>query len=377
MSSFSLSLRPIIVDPSKLLLDPNNPRFVTSQEEHIAEERITDPAVIVAASEKMRQERFHVNDIVQSILTNGWQPVDAIFVRMHLPTGHFLVLEGNRRVAAIQSLLAREDLSLSVRQALATIEVLEVHGEAPPNEYDRQVAYLLGVRHHGALKKWSPFAQARNIFSTYLDVSGASSESDFRWNEEHGRKVAEALTLTLSEVRERLTTYRAMISIAQLPAVGLSNMKDRYYSLIAELCKRRRGSLGTYVVQDPESLLFEPDSAHRINNLCHFSDPRREGSPIASPQEWKSLERILADEDEPKRAANLCRVEIEKESPSVVWAQRSQELRRVEWSRWLEQVTAALTRVQLGDIDVDDAEAAEIVRRLTSRLRELRLVDGG
>ena len=126
MSSFSLALRPIIVDPSKLLLDPNNPRFVTSQEEHIAEERITGPAVIVAASEKMRQERFHVNDIVQSILTNGWQPIDAIFVRMHLPTGHFLVLEGNRRVAAIQSLLAREDLPPSVRQALATIEVLEV-----------------------------------------------------------------------------------------------------------------------------------------------------------------------------------------------------------------------------------------------------------
>ena len=377
MSAFSLSLRPIAVDPSKLLLDPNNPRFVTSQEEHVGLDRVTDPAVIVAAAEKMRQERFHVNDIVQSILTNGWQPVDAIFVRAHLNSGCFLVLEGNRRVAAIQSLLTREDVPPAVRRALSTIEVLEVHGEAPPDEYERQVAYLLGVRHHGALKKWSPFAQAKNIFSTYLDVSGASSESEFRWNEEHGRRVADALTLSVSEVRERLTTYRAMISVAQLPVVGLSNMKDRYYSLIAELCKRRRGALGTYVVQDPETLLFDPESAHRVNSLCHFSDAKREGSPISGPQEWKSLERILADEDETKRVANLSRVEIGKEPPSVVWAQRSQELRRVEWSRWLEQVTAALTRVQLGDIDVDDGEAAGIVLKLTNRLLELRRVDRG
>jgi hypothetical protein len=361
-----------MVDPGKLLLDPNNPRFVTSHEEHVSSDRLADPAVIVATAEKMKQERFHIDEIVQSILSNGWQPVDAIFVREYHDTKSYLVLEGNRRVAAIQRLLASEQTPLPLREVLARIEVLEVYGEASLEEYDKKVAYLLGVRHHGALKKWSPFAQARNIFKTYQEFSNADSDAAFHWNADTGKQVAEALSISLSDVQERLTVYRAMTSISSLTDVGPQKMKDRYYSLVAELCKRRKGALGDYIKQDPYTFLFDASSAERMNRLCHFSDPKRDGSPIKNPQEWRALDRILSDENETKRAANLERVEQGKESPSIVWAQRSEELRRLEWSRWLEQVLVVLSRVQLGDIDIDDSKAVAAVSRLTEHLRELR-----
>lgn len=374
MPSLAPKLRPIMIDPGKLLLDPNNPRFVTSHEEHVSSDRLADPAVISATSDKMKQERFHIDEIIQSILSNGWQPVDAIFVREYRDTKSYLVLEGNRRVAAIQRLLASEQTPPPLREVLSQIEVLEVYGEASPEEYDKKVAYLLGVRHHGALKKWSPFAQARNIFKTYQEFSNAGSDDAFRWNADTGKQVAEALSISLSDVLERLTVYRAMTSISRLQDVGPQRMKDRYYSLVAELCKRRKGALGDYIKQDPYTFLFDTASAERMNRLCHFSDPKRDGSPIKNPQEWRALDRILSDENETKRATNLERVEQGKEPPSVVWAQRSEELRRLEWSRWLEQVLVVLSRVQLGDIEMDDPKAVDAISRLTNHLRELQRI---
>jgi hypothetical protein len=368
MPSLTPKLRRITVDPGTLLLDPNNPRFVTSHEEHVNGTRLADSAVIVATADKMKQERFHVSEITQSILTNGWQPVDAIFVRRYLETDKYLVLEGNRRVAAIQSLLGSERTPIALREALYAIEALEVYGESSPEDYDKKVAYLLGVRHHGALKKWSPLAQARNIFKTYQEFANASGDDDFHWKSNIGEQVAKALSISRSDVQERLTVYRAMSSIAGLPDVGPQKMRDRYYSLMAELCKRLRGALGAYVVQSPDTFLLDARSAERVNQLCHFSDPTRSGSPITNPQEWAPFERIMSDENETKRAANLQRVEVGKEPPSVVWAQRSEELRRLEWSRWLEQVLTVLSQVQLGDIEIEDSKAVAAVARLSEHL---------
>jgi hypothetical protein len=54
-----------------------------------------------------------------------------------------------------------------------------------------------------------------------------------------------------------------------------------------------------------------------------------------------------------------------------VWAQRSEELRRLEWSRWLEQVLTVLSQVQLGDIEIEDSKAVAAVARLSEHLSGL------
>ena len=48
-----------------------------------------------------------------------------------------------------------------------------------------------------------------------------------------------------------------------------------------------------------------PESLKRIDNLCHFSTKNRDKAPIQNPGEWRSLERILKDEDATKRAELL------------------------------------------------------------------------
>ncbi len=369
-------LKSILVDPARLLLDPNNPRFVTRDSDHIPYERIADPDVIERTSLRMSpagaEDEYQIQQLVSSILTNGWQEIDSIFVRRYKRTDYYLVCEGNRRVTAIREILRSKDTPKALREKLSKIYVMEIQGNHSPEEIERQVSYLLGVRHHGALKRWSPFAEARNIFKTYAEYAGYASEDEFRWNESMARKVASALSIPLDQVTERLRVYRGMVSVASLPQVGPTRVRDRYYSLFKELLTRRKGPLAQYIPQDPDTLSLPIEAAQRMESLCHFSKDGREGSPISSPQEWRALENILKDEDETKRAANLARVTEGKEEPSIVWAHRTQELKKLEWARWLDKISVTLARVPLGDIDPDDQNAIALVQRLASHLDALQ-----
>lgn len=364
-------LKPIRVQSQKLLLDPNNPRFTTKTEERVPEDQLADPGIINSTYEKMlhgANDPYRIEELKHSIVTNGWQPVDSIFVRPYR-NGLFMVLEGNRRVTAVQELLKSDEIEKDLRAALQEIAVMEVEGLGDPEARDRQIAYLLGVRHHGSLKQWSPFAQARNIFACYLERAGIATEEQFQWKKQFAEEVADALSIPLKKVEERLSVYRAMVSVSRLPKVGKENIKDHYYSLFAELINRKKSALGKYIVQEPLSLLLDQKSAEKMEDLCHFSDGRKE-SPIGNPQEWRPLNRILEDV-EGKREENLARVEIGKEPPSVVWAQREEELRKLEWSTWFVKVRAILGRVKMEQIDPDDVTAKEHIARLAGVLKQL------
>ncbi len=379
MTEYVPKLKSFFVDPRKLLLDPNNPRFVSSNEERIPDSRIADPAVISATASRMypsgkgESDQYRITELVHSITKNGWQPIDSIFVKSYGDQDCYLVLEGNRRVSAIQKLLNDERLDKNLRNDLTEIEVMEVLGESDPEIFERQISYLLGVRHHGALKTWSPFAQARNIFECYMERAKLGSEDDFFWDKNIGEEVADALSIRLTgprSVEERLSVFRAMLSVARLPGVGPENMKDHYYSLFSELLAKKKQAIGKYIVQDNSSFSLTEESAQKMENLCRFSQPQRKDAPINNPTEWRPLNEILKDEEEDKRAENLERVES-GEQPSVVWAQRSEELKKVEWAIWLDKVRAVFGRVLVNQIDPEDTDALETVKQLVDLLEKL------
>ena len=93
----ALDLRQITVPFESLVLDPNNPRFITRVEDRIRD----DDCVRDQTTGRTRQrlststDKYKLEDLVRSIKQNAWLPVDYIFVRRL--AGHsnfFLVLEG-------------------------------------------------------------------------------------------------------------------------------------------------------------------------------------------------------------------------------------------------------------------------------------------
>jgi hypothetical protein len=219
------NLKKIKVKPGELFLDPNNPRLITRADETVDEERILEPDVIFRTRELMKD--FQVEELKNSIRANGYVPVDYIFVRKHSaqPPG-YIVLEGNRRITATLELLQEEDLDQNLRDSLQTIEVMEVVGNFESQQIQEQITYLLGVRHHGSLKIWSPFSQANNIFVRYGEYGGLTN-GEFQWNDDAAIRVARALSVDIDDIRKRLRVFIAMRQLSEhSPIAKVGGLKE-------------------------------------------------------------------------------------------------------------------------------------------------------
>lgn len=368
------TLKRVNVDVGKLVLDPNNPRFLTQDDDYVDESRFLDPAVIEDAYRKMQDGNYRLKELEQSILENGWVPVDQIFVRKYGDTGSFVVLEGNRRVTAIRQILKREDLEPDLLAKINPLSVMLVVDDCDADLLKMRITYLLGVRHHGSLRPWTPFAQAKNMYERYLFLAKQDDDT-YQWSDESGKHIADALSIDVKNVRERISVYRAMQQIDGVPEVHeAGGMKSRYYSLCGEvLTKRGKSALPQYIEQDEVTMRLTEESLKRIQNLCQFQIPasdRSEEAPVNAPPEWRKLDKILREEDEKRRKDMLKDVEVHHRHPSDVWAEREAELTIPRWETWLHEVSKLLAGVKFGD-DLESEEARDAGQRLGVLLDEL------
>lgn len=373
MTSLVPELVKLSVDINKLILDPNNPRLITSEDQVSDEKEAVD--LHIETSKKMSAPENDIDDLVNSIISNGWIPIDYIFVKK-LDESRYLVLEGNRRVTALKEILGRDDVGKFDKSSINKVEVMEVCDEGDEAALKEKICYLLGVRHHGSLKKWSPFARAYNIYTRYLELANQDDET-FSWEGDDGLNVniiADTLTIPRKEVRERIQVFRGMDQIGSDKEVKDSEadgagMKGHYYSLCEEVFLKAN-KLRSYISQDTGTFLLDESSLERMKNLCNFNKKAREGAAITKPDEWRKLVQILEDDDEEKRKSNLARVEVMHDKPSDVWAERAAELHKPEWDKWLNETRVVLKNVSFGD-DLDSDEAKAVALGLKELLQKL------
>lgn len=366
MESLTPKLDRINVDLQKLILDPNNPRLITGNGQQKDETQAVDLNAITLQT--LKNKDHDIGQIIRSVKQNGWTPIDSIFVK-GIEGGRYLVLEGNRRVAALMQLALEES-----SKAISKLDVMEVIDEGGEISIEDKITYLLGVRHHGSLKKWSPFARASNIYQRYIELAD-KSEENFKYDAEFPTEdIAASLTIEKDDIKSSLKVFRAMQQIGQEPDIKASEkinagMKDRYYSVIAEVVE---SGLEDYIVTNPYNFLLTEPSLERIKKLCKFENIARAGAVINRPDEWRSLRKILKDSDVIKRDINLKKVEEKNEYPSVVWAQREAELHTLEWDDWLHQVVSVLQTLTFADtytFGSDDAKS--VIAKLDLLIEEL------
>ncbi len=353
------------VRPEKLYLDPNNPRLITRDDDTYDESEAIDRNTSThnKICDKGGKDSYRIKELENSIKQNGWWPIDFIFVKKLDEEGRYLVLEGNRRVTAIQNLINDENTEKSLLEKLTEIDVMEIVDDCSVEQLQKKITYLLGVRHHGSLKKWTPFAQANNIYLRYLELAIMTHEN-FEFKVDIASDVGDALSIDKKDVERRLRVFRAMCQLSEIDEIKDSDggLEDRYYSVCEEVLTTSSKELKIYINQDNNNFSLDGNSLSRFNNLCCFDKPGRAGAPISNPQEWRKLANILKDEDDEKKIAMLEDVELKKIKPSIVWAERAAELQTLQWDRWLNKVNATLKRVTFGDDITSDSAKAVIVR---------------
>lgn len=188
------------VGPDQLLLDPNNFRFQDSTDFlRVAEDRFHEEGVQDRAYQRIRSEE-KLLDLKRSIQRNGYIPVERIVVRPyeHL-ADRFVVIEGNRRVAAAKWILedhaAGAAVDEDVLSTLAALPVLVAEEEAPDEAFR---ASLMGIRHVSGIKQWGGYQRARLIVEMRDNL------------ELDPQDVAERLALSTHEVNRRFRAYKAL-----------------------------------------------------------------------------------------------------------------------------------------------------------------------
>ena len=151
-----------------LLLDPQNPRF----EAPAAVDEATFDSQ--GAQDATKAQLAGVQDLADSIRQIGFLQVDSIVVREFVGSSStethveqkYIVVEGNRRVAAVKSILddgLRRPITAQLEQSIARLNVLVLKPDLCGMSLRDALDVIQGVRHISGVRGWGPYQQARAL----------------------------------------------------------------------------------------------------------------------------------------------------------------------------------------------------------------------
>ena len=207
---------------NRLLLDPNNYRFIDRPEykfvsdEHIAEERIQQRTTEFLKG----RNNENILDLIDSFKTNGVLRQDPIQVR---PLGdNFVVIEGNRRTATLKYLyeqfLQGMDVGVLTERDFKSVELIELQGQDRRHEL-----IAMGLNHISGKKRWSPVNQTRLIRDLLEECNMTEDE------------ICSALGITKHYLRRSMRTL-SLIERYKNSDYGDQFQTDRY-SIFEEIIK--------------------------------------------------------------------------------------------------------------------------------------------
>jgi hypothetical protein len=150
-----------VISLKNLYLDPNNFRLINETEYiQVGESDITDKQVIRRTFHLLvGDKKQHIQDLVESFKANGYLPVDQIQVR-ELPQGGYVVVEGNRRVAALKYLESEfneKGINLGALEQTIFDRVPTVRYQDADEVHHLTV---MALKHISGNKKWAEWNQA-------------------------------------------------------------------------------------------------------------------------------------------------------------------------------------------------------------------------
>ncbi len=229
------------ISPDSLHFDPNNPRFGVSlaskTEDEIEELLIAKP--------------YYAAELIDSFLQNGFIDYEPLIVRQD--GGGFVVLEGNRRLAAVRHILKNRrkyetPQNKTKIDSLAKIPVLKFPQEAFQTDVER---IYLGLRHLLGYREWPPLSKAK-----FLDRE-IRREGDID-------RVVRELGITKSDIQRYLVPYRMLLR------TGLDIPEGTEFWLLGEALTRTGIKKYVELEVDRKSIGIESVNKRRASHLLDF-----------------------------------------------------------------------------------------------------------
>jgi hypothetical protein len=246
----------------KLEFDPDNPRFGGSATRKNPDEIQT----------YLEGAPHYALNLVGSIAENGFLPYEPLIVRENGDA--FVVIEGNRRLAAVRAILRDpakypEQLTASLQE----IPVLIFPGGSGEGDSEEMLRYL-GVRHLFGFRDWPPASKAM-----FLDKRiGSKKDID---------QVLKELNITRQEIARYLLPYR--LTRAARKIFKKVDTED-FWSLAESFS---RPNIRTYVQLDVDrkSMRIKSFSQSKLRYLTQFLYGKHRR--VTDTRQLSALSRVL------------------------------------------------------------------------------------
>ncbi|MBZ5646659.1 MAG: hypothetical protein LAN37_05480 [Acidobacteriia bacterium] len=265
--------------PDKLRFDPDNPRF---------------GGELVGKSQDEIQEYLYgkphfAAELVDSLLQNGYIDYEPLITRKE--ADHYIVIEGNRRLAAVRHILANSDQYRGRKDDLTRIPILSFP-ENPSPQQENEMRVYLGVRHLFGFRQWPSLSKAK-----FLD-------QEIHSKEDLG-KVVKELGLSKQEIRRLLVPFRTLTTAKE------SLPEDEDYWKLGESLSRTgiKGYIGLDV--DKDTLEVKKVDRKKLRSLLGFVygtfDPKTKlrDPDTAKVTDTRQLSRLSQVLDDDKASAAL------------------------------------------------------------------------
>ncbi len=333
-----------------LRYDCGNPRIVERLGGNPTQDQIRD---LLLGGE------INARELVPSFIENGYIPYEPMIVRQH--GAAYTVIEGNRRLAALRSMVASDDPD--VRAAVDThglerVPCLVFHGD------DKQLLSYLGLRHISKTKDWSTSAK------------GAYVERILRAGYE--LKAAAKLTgTTQNALRLLLLTRRLFEEAASLgfSVSAAGGEGDVFFWHLGDAIRRTKTKAYIELAEDPDPLrtpAYNQTKLDRLVTWLYGKSAEAQPRLIQSIRDISRLDACLGSAravEELEAGASLAEAE---EAMQAAGDSIAQHLRRAELS-----VRRACS-IPVDQLDGEGLRQAErALSLLDTAIRQLRaLLDG-
>ncbi len=305
------------ISPEQLLLDVENPRFGLSESSNQSE------------ALRFLFDNSDLKELWNSIVENGFLPFEPLVAYQVPGTTNYVVVEGNRRLAAVKTLLNPElirDFSKTIvptipakhQASLTHLPVTVISTRDDADEY-------IGYRHVNGSRNWEPLAKARFGLKLLTKLRRNSALSDKERVEILARQIGDQPT----QITRNLFSYKVLEQAMRLSLLQdnfLEKTKNDFshlYSILSNPETREYIGLGTSALK-AEQIQDDPIPETHFKKLGHlmtwlFGSPdgttpsiiKRQGQDrpalqkvIASTDALYRLERT-GDFDDAKRIAGI------------------------------------------------------------------------
>lgn len=339
---------------SQLLLDPNNFRFQDEGDFVRADSaRFAEQSVQERATKRIRSEGLA--ELKNSIISNGFLAVERLVVRLYRKRDEepdlYLVLEGNRRLAALQWIKEDHEAGASIPENV--VAVLDAVPVIVIDSDDDEGTYLaiMGIRHVGGIRQWGGYQRAK-LVADLRDVHQYDTT-----------EVADRLGMSKHEVNRR---YRALKALQQMQIdeeyadYASSTMYPLFHEAISLPTVR------DWLGWNESELRFEDEEQlHQFYALItpHETDDDGEGNDertepkITSYSQVRELRSILPNPD-----ARSFLLDPDRTFSEALGIAKAEELSKT-WKGQVQEAIGALSQMSVLELETLDAEGLDVIAR--------------